>query len=95
MSLTTTTPLYLLALDMIVLIIILGLDVMLIMIFFFFSGTIERCSFIKYYYASSAVTRKDLSYNITKTIQQDDWHALRKWDLLFSVCISVVPGPLT
>ncbi|XP_016117804.1 transmembrane protein 178B-like [Sinocyclocheilus grahami] len=38
-------------------------------------GTVERCSFIKYYY-SSAVTRKDLSYNITKTIQQDDWHAL-------------------
>ncbi len=46
--------------------------------FLVFPGTIERCSFIKYY-SSSAVTRKDLSYNITKTIQQDDWHALRKW----------------
>ncbi|KAG1933161.1 transmembrane protein 178B [Pimephales promelas] len=39
-------------------------------------GTIERCSFIRYFYSSPAVTRKDLSYNITKTIQQDDWHAL-------------------
>lgn len=46
--------------------------------FLVFTGTIERCSFIKYYYSSSAVARKDLSYNITKAIQQDDWHALRK-----------------
>ncbi|XP_056596296.1 transmembrane protein 178Ba [Triplophysa dalaica] len=38
-------------------------------------GAIERCTYIKYYY-NSASTRKDLSYNITKTIQQDDWHAL-------------------
>lgn len=41
-------------------------------------GTIERCSYIKYYYTSSTLVRKDISYNITKTIQQDDWHALRK-----------------
>ncbi|XP_051545890.1 transmembrane protein 178Ba [Myxocyprinus asiaticus] len=38
-------------------------------------GTIEQCSFIRYYYSSAAM-RKDLSFNITKTIQQDDWHAL-------------------
>lgn len=46
-------------------------------------GAIERCSYIKYYYASSTLVRKDISYNITKTIQQDDWHALRKWDMLY------------
>jgi len=95
MSLTTTDncldPLYILEL----LGIILGSDVMLILIFLFFPGTIERCSFIRYFYSSPAVTRKDLSYNITKTIQQDDWHALREWDLLFSICISVIPGPFT
>ncbi|KAM9469745.1 transmembrane protein 178Ba isoform 1-T2 [Clarias gariepinus] len=39
-------------------------------------GTIERCSYIKYYYTASTLVRKDMSYNITKTIQQDDWHAL-------------------
>ncbi|XP_063053628.1 transmembrane protein 178Ba [Engraulis encrasicolus] len=39
-------------------------------------GSIQRCSFIRYYYSSSTSSRKDLSYNITKIIQQDDWHAL-------------------
>ncbi|XP_041966009.1 transmembrane protein 178B isoform X1 [Alosa sapidissima] len=39
-------------------------------------GYIQRCSFIRYYYSSSTSSRKDLSYNITKIIQQDDWHAL-------------------
>ncbi|KTG33315.1 hypothetical protein cypCar_00001422 [Cyprinus carpio] len=50
-------------------------------------GTVERCSFIKYYY-SSPVTRKDISYNITKTIQQDDWHALRTFCII-SLCTCV------
>ncbi|MBN3307970.1 T178B protein, partial [Amia calva] len=38
-------------------------------------GTIQRCSFIKYHY-SSAMIPKNLSFNITKTIQQDEWHSL-------------------
>ncbi|KAG5830727.1 transmembrane protein 178B [Anguilla rostrata] len=38
-------------------------------------GSITRCSFIKYHYSSAAIP-KNLSYNITKTIQQDEWHSL-------------------
>ncbi|KAJ3612164.1 hypothetical protein NHX12_020441 [Muraenolepis orangiensis] len=33
------------------------------------------CSYIKYHY-SSAIIPKTLSYNITKTIRQDEWHSL-------------------
>ncbi|KAF0029362.1 hypothetical protein F2P81_018467 [Scophthalmus maximus] len=40
-------------------------------------GSIARCSYIKYHY-SSATIPKNLSYNITKTIRQDEWHALRE-----------------
>ncbi|PKU36458.1 transhypothetical protein [Limosa lapponica baueri] len=36
---------------------------------------IERCTYIKYHY-SSATIPKNLTYNITKTIRQDEWHAL-------------------
>lgn len=53
-----------------------------------FSGAIERCSYIKYHY-SSATIPKNLTYNITKTIRQDEWHALRKCCCLsspFSPC---------
>ncbi|MGH0120161.1 UNVERIFIED_CONTAM: hypothetical protein FKN15_065922 [Acipenser sinensis] len=39
--------------------------------------SIERCSYMKYHY-SSATIPKNLSYNITKTIRQDEWHSLRK-----------------
>ncbi|CAB1448279.1 unnamed protein product [Pleuronectes platessa] len=39
-------------------------------------GSIARCSYIKYHY-SSATIPKNLSNNITKTIRQDEWHALR------------------
>ncbi|XP_039917677.1 transmembrane protein 178B isoform X3 [Hirundo rustica] len=39
-------------------------------------GAIERCSYIKYHY-SSATIPKNLTYNITKTIRQDEWHALQ------------------
>lgn len=38
-------------------------------------GVITRCSYIKYHYSSAAIP-KNLSYNITKTIRQDEWHAL-------------------
>ncbi|GCC21460.1 hypothetical protein chiPu_0019932 [Chiloscyllium punctatum] len=37
---------------------------------------INRCTPIKYHY-SSAILPKNLSYNITKTIRQDEWHSLR------------------
>lgn len=38
-------------------------------------GSIARCSYIKYHYSSAAIPR-NLSYNITKTIRQDEWHSL-------------------
>ncbi|XP_060695499.1 transmembrane protein 178B [Hemiscyllium ocellatum] len=38
-------------------------------------GVINRCTPIKYHY-SSAILPKNLSYNITKTIRQDEWHSL-------------------
>ncbi|XP_020647896.1 transmembrane protein 178B [Pogona vitticeps] len=38
-------------------------------------GAIDQCSYIKYHY-SSATIPKNLTYNITKTIRQDEWHAL-------------------
>uniref|UniRef100_A0A8C6XDK4 Transmembrane protein 178B n=1 Tax=Naja naja TaxID=35670 RepID=A0A8C6XDK4_NAJNA len=41
-------------------------------------GAIDQCSYIKYHY-SSATIPKNLTYNITKTIRQDEWHALRKF----------------
>ncbi|XP_068859256.1 transmembrane protein 178B isoform X3 [Aphelocoma coerulescens] len=46
-------------------------------------GAIERCSYIKYHY-SSATIPKNLTYNITKTIRQDEWHALQPF-----LCLSV------
>lgn len=44
---------------------------------FFSSGAISRCFYIKYHYSSASIP-KNLSYNITKTIRQDEWHSLRK-----------------
>ncbi|XP_067346753.1 transmembrane protein 178B isoform X3 [Channa argus] len=44
-------------------------------------GSIARCSYIKYHY-SSATIPKNLSYNITKTIRQDEWHSLLVFVLL-------------
>ncbi|KAI7791838.1 putative transmembrane protein 178B [Triplophysa rosa] len=41
----------------------------------FSPGSIARCSYIKYHYSSAAIP-KNLSYNITKTIRQDEWHSL-------------------
>uniref|UniRef100_A0A8C4W912 Transmembrane protein 178B n=1 Tax=Gopherus evgoodei TaxID=1825980 RepID=A0A8C4W912_9SAUR len=46
-------------------------------------GAIDQCTYIKYHY-SSATIPKNLTYNITKTIRQDEWHALRKCVHLFS-----------
>lgn len=45
---------------------------------FLLQGSIARCSYIKYHY-SSATIPKNLSYNITKTIRQDEWHSLREY----------------
>ncbi|XP_023668528.1 transmembrane protein 178B-like isoform X1 [Paramormyrops kingsleyae] len=38
-------------------------------------GSIARCSYIKYHYSAANIP-KNLSYNMTKTIRQDEWHAL-------------------
>uniref|UniRef100_A0A7N5NZX6 Transmembrane protein 178B n=1 Tax=Ailuropoda melanoleuca TaxID=9646 RepID=A0A7N5NZX6_AILME len=38
-------------------------------------GEIERCTYIKYHYSSATIPR-NLTFNITKTIRQDEWHAL-------------------
>lgn len=43
----------------------------------FSSGLIQRCIPVKYHYSSSILPR-NLPINITKTIRQDEWHALRK-----------------
>ncbi|XP_023682848.1 transmembrane protein 178B-like [Paramormyrops kingsleyae] len=40
-----------------------------------YKGLIERCTPIKYHYTSSSLPR-NLPVNITKTIRQDEWHAL-------------------
>ncbi|KAM6091666.1 transmembrane protein 178B isoform 3-T4 [Theristicus caerulescens] len=50
-------------------------------------GAIERCTYIKYHY-SSATIPKNLTYNITKTIRQDEWHALRTFCII-SLCTCV------
>lgn len=44
---------------------------------FLFSGLLQRCTPVKYYYSSSNVPR-NLPENVTKTIRQDEWHTLRK-----------------
>lgn len=44
---------------------------------FFLPGIIQRCTPVKYHYSSSILPRH-LPINITKTIRQDEWHALRK-----------------
>ncbi|XP_014877870.1 transmembrane protein 178B-like [Poecilia latipinna] len=46
-----------------------------ILLFTLYTGAIARCSYIKYHYSSAAIP-KNLSYNITKTIRQDEWHSL-------------------
>uniref|UniRef100_A0A672HMI8 Si:ch211-87j1.4 n=1 Tax=Salarias fasciatus TaxID=181472 RepID=A0A672HMI8_SALFA len=40
-----------------------------------FKGLVPRCTSIKYYYSSSVLPR-NLPINLTKTIRQDEWHAL-------------------
>lgn len=42
-----------------------------------FTGVIQRCTAVKYHYTSSSLPR-NLPVNITNTIRQDEWHALRK-----------------
>lgn len=41
------------------------------------AGVIQRCTPVTYHYTSSILPR-NLPVNITKTIRQDEWHALRK-----------------
>ncbi|XP_018618909.1 transmembrane protein 178B [Scleropages formosus] len=40
-----------------------------------YKGLIQRCTPVKYHYSSSVLPR-NLPINITKTIRQDEWHAL-------------------
>uniref|UniRef100_A0A1A8UIC5 Transmembrane protein 178B n=3 Tax=Nothobranchius TaxID=28779 RepID=A0A1A8UIC5_NOTFU len=40
-----------------------------------YKGIIQRCTPVKYHYSSSILPR-NLPVNITKTIRQDEWHAL-------------------
>ncbi|KAI7790597.1 transmembrane protein 178B [Triplophysa rosa] len=40
-----------------------------------FKGLLQRCTAVKYYYSSADIPR-NLPVNITKTIRQDEWHAL-------------------
>ncbi|XP_076148937.1 transmembrane protein 178B [Alosa pseudoharengus] len=40
-----------------------------------YKGLIQRCAAVKYHYTSSSLPR-NLSISITKTIRQDEWHAL-------------------
>lgn len=51
-------------------------------------GEIERCTYIKYHYSSATIPR-NLTFNITKTIRQDEWHALRKCSCA-SVAVTVL-----
>lgn len=47
------------------------------------AGLLQRCTPVKYYYSSVNIPR-NLPVNITKTIRQDEWHALRKSDHVFT-----------
>lgn len=56
-----------------------GFDASVMTVFLILSspGKIQRCSPVKYHYSSSILPR-NLPTDITKTIRQDEWHALRK-----------------
>lgn len=49
----------------------------ILFVLFTSTGLVPRCTPIKYYYSSSALPR-NLPINLTKTIRQDEWHALRE-----------------
>ncbi|XP_060130211.1 transmembrane protein 178B isoform X2 [Zootoca vivipara] len=50
-------------------------------------GVIQRCTSVKYHYTSSSLPR-NLPVNITNTIRQDEWHALRTCCII-SLCTCV------
>ncbi|KAI4872086.1 hypothetical protein NFI96_008985 [Prochilodus magdalenae] len=52
-----------------------------------FKGLLQRCIPVKYYYSSTNIPR-NLPVNITKTIRQDEWHALRTCCII-SLCTCV------
>lgn len=64
------------------------MTVTIISIFFILPGIIQRCTPVKYHYSSSILPR-NLPVNITKTIRQDEWHALRKSIKCLSVFMKV------
>ncbi|XP_058858232.1 transmembrane protein 178B-like isoform X2 [Acipenser ruthenus] len=52
-----------------------------------YKGMIQRCIPVKYHYSSSILPR-NFPINITKTIRQDEWHALRTCCII-SLCTCV------
>ncbi|XP_072566153.1 transmembrane protein 178B-like isoform X3 [Paramormyrops kingsleyae] len=55
-------------------------------------GSIARCSYIKYHYSAANIP-KNLSYNMTKTIRQDEWHALRDGSKHIPAAVPAPPQP--
>lgn len=45
---------------------------------YFFQGIAQRCTAIKYHF-SQPIRLRNIPFNLTKTIQQDEWHLLRKY----------------
>nr|XP_051691086.1 transmembrane protein 178B isoform X1 [Oryctolagus cuniculus] len=54
-------------------------------------GEIERCTYIKYHYSSATIPR-NLTFNITKTIRQDEWHALQQDPSVMDLSSSMEPN---
>lgn len=67
----------------------------ILFVLFTSTGLVPRCTPIKYYYSSSALPR-NLPINLTKTIRQDEWHALRESPdfIIFYFSLSPPPSPL-
>lgn len=44
----------------------------------FFQGIAQRCTAVKYHF-SQPIRLRNIPFNLTKIIQQDEWHLLRKY----------------
>ncbi len=42
------------------------------------AGIADRCTSVKYHF-SQPIRLRNIPLNLTRTIQQDEWHLLRKW----------------
>ena len=45
---------------------------------YFLQGIAQRCTAIKYHF-SQPIRLRNIPFNLTKTIQQDEWHLLREY----------------